>query len=213
MLQNGPVVARRAAASRGFTLVELMITLVVVSVLLALAVPGYRQLVMGNRITNHTNTLLSDMSLARSEAINRSERVVICSGGGTCPGVDAWEGGWTVFVDRNGDDDLDNAAGENDTLILQRGPLEGVSNAGDPRTDGFTIERRQGPNDNVVAFGSSGAAIAGSGTALQLCGSSGDRSASNGVFINGTGTARQLADTDDDGIVNLPSGGDISTCP
>ena len=98
------------ARACGFTLYELMITLAIIGILATGAVAA-GDFLQRNGITAQINTLFTDMSLARSEAIKRSERVVICKGTGSaaCATTAAWNNGWTVFVDLDADDTLDAA--------------------------------------------------------------------------------------------------------
>jgi type IV fimbrial biogenesis protein FimT len=92
---------RRAALahSRGFTLLELMVTIAVGGVLLTLGVPSFVDVVRNNRATTNVNELLTAFSIARSESIRRGANVSVCrsSDGATCSG--AWADGWIVFRD------------------------------------------------------------------------------------------------------------------
>jgi type IV fimbrial biogenesis protein FimT len=82
----------------GFTLIELMITLLVLSILLAAAVPTFRDFTRNNRVIATQNDLVTAMNLARSEAIKRSATVVVCasSDGATCSGSTNWANGFLV---------------------------------------------------------------------------------------------------------------------
>lgn len=90
---------------RGFTLVELLIVLVVGSILLAIAVPGYGFLTSTSRLAAVTNDLVTVLHLARSEAIKRGTRVTVCKTGNpgaatpACDVAAEWHEGWLVFVD------------------------------------------------------------------------------------------------------------------
>jgi len=90
----------------GFTLVELMITLIVVSILLAVGLPSLRGFLQDNQLVAATNELLSAIHVARSEAIKLNSSVTICesTNGTSCttPGANNWEDGWIVFVDADG---------------------------------------------------------------------------------------------------------------
>ena len=57
---------------------ELMMTLAVVGVILAIAAPNFRQFVLNSRITGSANDLLASLQLARSEAIKRQQPVAVC---------------------------------------------------------------------------------------------------------------------------------------
>lgn len=101
--------------SAGFTIVELMITIVVLGIALAFAVPNMQQFIMNNRATSQVNLLSSNLSLARNEAIKQNARVVVCASedGEDCADAGStWEGGWIIFVDRNSNlaPDLDDDA-------------------------------------------------------------------------------------------------------
>lgn len=95
-----------SAAAAGFTLIELMVTIVVAGVLLTLAVPGFRAMVAANRATALANEMVTALNLARSEAIKRGAPVTICRGDG-CDASD-WADGWAVFVDANANGALDD---------------------------------------------------------------------------------------------------------
>ncbi|HNB01701.1 MAG TPA: GspH/FimT family pseudopilin, partial [Nitrosomonas sp.] len=91
---------------RGVTLIELLVTLSVLSILLTIGVPSFNQFSTSSRLNSYSNTLFSHMALARSEAIKRNSRVVVCksSDGLSCTNSGNWSQGWVVFVD------LDNNA-------------------------------------------------------------------------------------------------------
>jgi type IV fimbrial biogenesis protein FimT len=63
---------------RAFTLIELMVTIAVASVLLAIAVPSFNQLIVANRLTAQANEVVAALNFARSEAIKRNTRVSFC---------------------------------------------------------------------------------------------------------------------------------------
>ncbi len=86
----------------GFSIIELMLTIAVAGVILSLGVPSFQSLIERNQLTSGINQFVSSMSLARSEAIKRNQRVLICpsSDGQQCSGGQ-YENGWIVFVDRN----------------------------------------------------------------------------------------------------------------
>ncbi len=88
--------------SKGFTLLELLFTISISAVLLSLSVPAFTQMISRNQVLSTANDLLSDIQLARSEAIKSGNRVSICHSNNseTCSG--SWSDGWIVYrVDNN----------------------------------------------------------------------------------------------------------------
>jgi len=88
---------------RGFTLVELMMTLVIASIVMTLAVPSMRDLIQNNRITGQVNEMVTAFNLARMEAIRRGSPVSVCASTdqASCSGANNWATGWIVFTDTN----------------------------------------------------------------------------------------------------------------
>lgn len=84
---------------KGFTLVELMVTVSIASILLAVAVPSYQSIMRESRLTTQANELMTALHYARSEAVKRGMRVTICksANGASCGGN--WSDGWIVFND------------------------------------------------------------------------------------------------------------------
>jgi type IV fimbrial biogenesis protein FimT len=87
---------RGASSSAGFTLVELMITLLVGAILLGIAVPSFRNFVQDSRLTTESNSLVYSLNLARSEAVKSDGSVEVCAStnGTSCGGL--WASGWIV---------------------------------------------------------------------------------------------------------------------
>jgi type IV fimbrial biogenesis protein FimT len=87
----------------GLTLIELLITIVVLTTILALGVPSFMQFIKNNRITAQANSVVISVQLARNEAIKRGSGSVICASTdqATCSGDDDWTNGWIVFSDLN----------------------------------------------------------------------------------------------------------------
>lgn len=117
------------ANTRGFTLVELMVTLMVLAILLGVAVPSFRDAALGSRLTAYANDLVASAQVARSEAIKRNQDITLCAsaGGAACDEGGAWEGGWIVRTEGG--------------TVLQRQP---------PLSDGFRVTETTGNLSELV---------------------------------------------------------------
>lgn len=86
---------------QGFTLIELIIVVAMVSIMLSIAVPSFRSFISNYRVTAAVNDFLQGVTGARAEAIKRGRRVVMVpndASGAPSP-TGSWANGWTVFVD------------------------------------------------------------------------------------------------------------------
>ena len=101
----------------GTSLIEVLIVVAVAAVLAGLAAVGLQDVGRSARLSGHTYRFLSELNLARSEAIKRNARVVLCKSadGETCSGSGGWEQGWIVFHDAN-----NNAAREPRETLIRR---------------------------------------------------------------------------------------------
>ena len=89
----------RLIAQRGVTIIELMIVVAIGAVLAAIAIPGLRDTLNNTRQSTALGLVLSDLNQARSEAIKRNARMLVCAanaGGTDCSGSTNWSGGWLV---------------------------------------------------------------------------------------------------------------------
>lgn len=86
---------------RGFTLVELVVTLAVAALLLTLALPSFAELLRRNRLATANNELVTALHVARAEALRRGRPVSVCASSNqrSCAGSTDWTTGWVVFED------------------------------------------------------------------------------------------------------------------
>lgn len=110
LVTNNPAMATSTffgarARIRGFTLIELMVTLAVAAVLAGLAAPSIKDFIVRSRMTNIGNEFTSAVLRARNEAINRNTCVTLCmstTAGGAAPvcatSGDDWQVGWIAFL-------------------------------------------------------------------------------------------------------------------
>ncbi|HET7201962.1 MAG TPA: GspH/FimT family pseudopilin [Steroidobacteraceae bacterium] len=85
----------------GFTLIELMFTITVLAVLLAIGVPSFREFTQASRMATATNNLIADLNYARTEAIKRRQPVTLCrsTDGTNCATAAGAFREWIVFLD------------------------------------------------------------------------------------------------------------------
>lgn len=95
--------------SLGYTLIELMSMLAVVSILVSVGLPMLNVFFDSNRMVSNTNDLVAGLNIARSEAIKQQIRVTLCQSAdsASCTGSGQWEDGWIVFQDPNGNATVD----------------------------------------------------------------------------------------------------------
>src|SRR5690554_2596394 len=88
---------------RGFSLIELMVTVAIVANLVAIGLPSFQSSMRSNRVATGTNELMASFALARTEASRSPGGAAICSteNGTACGG--GWNDGWMVWIDMDGD--------------------------------------------------------------------------------------------------------------
>ena len=69
--------ARFQCRRLGFSLIELLVAIVVLSIVLVITVPTFKGIVSASKMTSATNTILGHMQYARSEAVKRGATVGI----------------------------------------------------------------------------------------------------------------------------------------
>lgn len=139
------------AASRAYSLYELVITLAIASTLLLVGVPSFGRLIAGNRLTVELNALFHAVHVARKESIMRRQVVSICpsTGGLQCtPGSD-WSHGWIMF--ENSDRDEPPYIDSGEAVLQVHRVNEGVTLRANRR--GFTLRGtyRRATNGTIVA--------------------------------------------------------------
>ena len=144
--------------TRGFTLIELMMTLAVFAVLTAVAVPALGSLIESTESRTARSALITALNTARIHAATKNVYAVACPSADReyCGRTTEWQPGWIVFIDTDGDGVRD--AGEKLLDVAQPQPgVAIVSTAGRTRViyrpDGssagsnvtFTVCDRRGP--------------------------------------------------------------------
>lgn len=185
---------RKITQASGFTLIELMITLVVAGILLAWAVPSFTRFLEQTTLTSETNNWVGVINFARSEAITRGERVTVCrtvtpnacdgssdcdcgvSQSGGASGNPNYHGGYLVFTSTGNSQPINFLAASNQ--LLRTGQTQG---------DRVTI-RGNGQADNAFSFMPDGTLdpndVAGDGTTARQVVCIADSSADLGSSSN-----------------------------
>lgn len=97
------IAGRSRHFSRGFSLIELAIAVIVAAVVLASALPSFRGVASRTQLAQTGNDLVSDIGLARNEAVKRAAEVTLRAK------KNDWNGGWEIVADINRDGKVDDA--------------------------------------------------------------------------------------------------------
>ena len=102
---------------RGYTLVELLVVLSVLTLAQAWVVPVLADFMHSVQVNAGAQALSDSLRRARSEAVMRNSRVVVCksASGRACESGARWEQGWIIFHDPN-----NNAVLDLDESVLHR---------------------------------------------------------------------------------------------
>ncbi len=158
-------------SNSGFTLFELIVTIAVVAVLAAFAIPAMREFQIRTTVTATTNELIVALNMARAEAVKRGRNVSIVAESGN------WNNGWSV-------QEADTAE-----ILLQRAAL--------PQNYRITAASTGGGANTTLQFNSTGALVTATGFDFNVCRPSDSPSATHSrrVIISGAGAIRSRRDT------------------
>lgn len=141
--------------SKGFTLVDLMISITIAFILISIALPNLQALIVRNRLSNITNTFMGALNYVRTEAIRRGQSVTLCKSndGHACTlGGNRWEMGWIAFVDADRDGRRD-ISGSIEPLLRAWAPLpEGYSLRPNQNFGNFLRYNPRGEANNIGTF-------------------------------------------------------------
>lgn len=151
--------------NRGYTVPEILITLGVISILLAMAVPSVSSTIKNNRLAGTLNNLIIDIHFARSEAVKRDVRVIMCRTRDpnrvvpVCDGdAKTWTTGYIIFAD---DGNYTNKFYDNGTDVLLRRGQAAASDIKIRTNDWW---------DNYLEFNPNGTTNEGGNTArMSIC--------------------------------------------
>jgi len=136
-------------SAHGFTFIELMIVMTVIAVMAAIALPNLNQFVANNRLKSQMYNMLESINIARSEAVKRKVKTVMCRSADptatppACGGTaQTWTTGWIVYAKGDAADAYNSAT---DTII-------GIGNAADDTVDIMS----NGNGDNYLVYKADG---------------------------------------------------------
>jgi len=111
---------------KGFTIVELMIVIAISAILASLAGPSFSSFINNTSQTSAFSQLQGDLNRARSEAIKRNARVLVCNSttGTSCSTATDWSSGWVVCFDADANNDCDVTTTSNPNPQVVRGALK-----------------------------------------------------------------------------------------
>lgn len=155
----------------GYTLLELLVTLSIIAILSAIAVPSFDGVMNKTKQSSELNGFLSELHLARSEAIKRSRQIVVCpsNNGSDCGADNTWSLGRIMFIDNNRNNTRDN----NDEILRITDAIE----------TGLSIQASANISTNIRYRSDGMAAEVGE---LTVCDKRGSSSA-QAIIINATG--------------------------
>ncbi len=137
-----------------------MITIAVLVILLAVAVPSFQAVIQSNRVTASTNQLVTALNFTRAEAVKRGQTVSLCMADESSPpkcqtsGADDWAHGWLAFLNPGGS--AGYSSYDNDVLRIWEPLPEGIelqisdANVSDTRRVDYL------PMGNIETAGASG---------------------------------------------------------
>jgi len=133
--------------SKGFTLYELIITLAIICITLAIAIPSFNKQIRQSRTEAAALALLDAIETSRSTAVFKNTRTMLLATN------KKWHAGWMLFIDNNNNGAFD----DDELLVAQEGGLKGVSISAKAPMDAYisfigTGEGRKPGRANAGAF-------------------------------------------------------------
>ncbi len=162
------------ARQRGITLIEMMMTVAIAGILVAIGVPALGSMLARSHQQSAEGALQASLMHARELAITRGVQTVVCpsADGKHCSSDDLWQGGWMIGTDADHDREPDTALARFDAMPAN---MRIVSSQGRPR----------------VVFQPDGSA-GGSNAQLTIC-HTGDLKEARAVIVANSGRVRVAA--------------------
>ena len=157
-------------------MIELLVTLGILGALLALALPGFQDVIESSNTNRQAKNFWVSLNLARSEAIKRGIDVSICAS--DCD-ADTWSEGWIVFVDNNGDADGDVGSIDAGDIVIRVFETPGAGS-----THTFTV--------NLFSYDNLGFGATGGVQTFLICLATNNASNARSIEIGASGRGRKI---------------------
>ncbi|NQY87311.1 MAG: type II transport protein GspH [Colwellia sp.] len=168
---------------KGFTLIELMVSISVTSILAAMALPSYSDFIVKMRVDNEISQLYRMLLITRNAAINSGHKAIICPLDNSFQCTAQWQKELSVFVDVNGNKKFD----ANEKVISIRAEI----NTGDKLV--------YGKGRKKITFKPTGQLSGLANGTFRYCPSN-YKKYSRGIVVARSGRVYQSSDIDNDGI-------------
>ena len=183
-------------SQEGFTIIELMITLLVASILVGIAVPSFQTFIKRNQADTLQSRVASAVATARTEAASRNTFVSMCASdnGTACGG--SWNNGWIIYENPD-----NNAVKHADEIAIEVFSHSGGS------TFSFVQGQNTGNNLSQITFNQQGFLAGVQTVVVTVCEPGGDVKYARGLFINASGLVVKTKDNDGDGVQDYMKSG------
>ena len=171
------------ASLRGFTLIELMVSVSVTSILAAIAVPNFSEFIVQMRVDNEISQLHRMLLMTRNAAINSGQKAIICPLDNAFQCTSQWQNELSVFVDINDNKKFD----ANEKVISIRAAI----NAGDKLI--------YGKGRNKITFKPTGQLSGLANGTFEYCPKT-HKNRARGIIIARSGRLHQSSDINNDGL-------------
>jgi len=168
---------------KGFTLIELMVSVSVTSILAAIALPNFTEFIIKMRVDNEISHLHRMLLITRNAAINSGQKAIICPLDNNSQCSTQWQNELSVFIDVNNNKMLD----ANEKVIKIRAAI--------------TIEDKlvYGKGRTKITFKPTGQLSGLANGTFRYCPQN-HKNHSRGIVIARSGRVYQSSDVDNDGI-------------
>lgn len=169
----------------GFSLIELLVTIAIVTAIALIAMPSYHDFIHQTQMKSEVNKWLLGLNVARQTAITSNAIITLCpSDNGQYCGKD-WHKGAIIFTDQN----KDHNRTDDELLVQTIAPIK----------SSFTLTWRAFQNRNYIQFKQNGFTWDQNGT-LRLCSKQTSLKFNRALIVTRAGRIRLSTDENADGI-------------